>query len=125
VVYILYRLIWLNASVTTWTLVGHAFLVGVTYLSFKWVVGAAEEGGSSEYVSCPSFPHTRRGLSGAECCYLVSCRYAMDVLIITLFTQTGLLISDYFWFAFLAVRCSPPQVSPHGSLDSSTSTCAL
>uniref|UniRef100_K3WLJ9 Transmembrane protein n=1 Tax=Globisporangium ultimum (strain ATCC 200006 / CBS 805.95 / DAOM BR144) TaxID=431595 RepID=K3WLJ9_GLOUD len=75
--YLLYRIVWHYDSVTRWTLVGYAFLVGTTYLSYSWVVSAAEEGGSSEY--------------------------AMDVLLITLFVQAGLLISDYFWLFFLAI----------------------
>lgn len=30
----------------------------------------------------------------------------MDVLIITLFVQAGLLVSDYFWLAYLVVSCA-------------------
>lgn len=50
VLYFLYRIVWHYASVTIWTLAGYAFLLGSTYLSYSWVVGAAEEGGSSECV---------------------------------------------------------------------------
>ncbi|TMW57091.1 hypothetical protein Poli38472_003016 [Pythium oligandrum] len=77
VLYIVYRLLWHYNSVTMWTLVGYGFLLGVTYLSFSWVVSAKEEGGTSEY--------------------------AMDVLIVTLAVQAGLLISDYFWYLFLVI----------------------
>ncbi|DAZ98276.1 TPA: hypothetical protein N0F65_008961, partial [Lagenidium giganteum] len=85
VLYVLFRLGWHYATVTRWTLFGYAFLVSTTYMSFAWVVGAAEEGGKSEY--------------------------AMDVLIITLFVQAGLLVSDYFWLVFLLI---PGYLLYHG-----------
>jgi hypothetical protein len=50
-IYFLYRIVWHFASLTSWTLAGYAFLLGSTYLSYSWVVGAAEEGGSSEYAT--------------------------------------------------------------------------
>ncbi|GAB9464382.1 hypothetical protein Gpo141_00001812 [Globisporangium polare] len=77
VIYTLVRFVWYHDTVTRWTLAGYLFLLGTTYLSYSWVVSAAEEGGSSEY--------------------------AMDVLLITLFTHAGLIVSDYFWLLFLAI----------------------
>ncbi|KAG6969154.1 hypothetical protein JG688_00005451, partial [Phytophthora aleatoria] len=85
VLYFLYCVVWHYSSVTTWTLVGYVFLSLSTYLSYSWVVGAAEEGGSSEY--------------------------AMDVLIITLFVQAGLMISSYFWLVYLVI---PGYLLYHG-----------
>lgn len=103
VIYTLVRFVWYHDTVTRWTLVGYLFLLGTTYLSYSWVVSAAEEGGSSEYdayytllaISIALHAHTR------ACSVL---RYAMDVLLITLFTHAGLIVSDYFWLLFLAVR---------------------
>ncbi|KAG7396040.1 hypothetical protein PHYBOEH_002863 [Phytophthora boehmeriae] len=77
VLYFVYCILWHYDSVSTWTLVGYVFLLVSTYLSYSWVVGAAEEGGSSEY--------------------------AMDVLVITLFVQSGLMISSYFWLVYLVI----------------------
>ncbi|KAF4040704.1 SRP-independent targeting protein 2/TMEM208 [Phytophthora infestans] len=85
VLYFLYCIVWHYSSVTMWTLVGYVFLSLSTYLSYSWVVGAAEEGGSSEY--------------------------AMDVLIVTLFVQAGLLISSYFWLVYLVI---PGYLLYHG-----------
>lgn len=107
VIYFLYRIVWHFGSLTSWTLAGYTFLLGSTYLSYSWVVGAAEEGGSSEYVHCShrlvidSLVASRltRRLHFVD-------RYAMDVLIITLFVQAGLCVSDYFWLVYLVVR--PP-----------------
>ncbi|RLN84799.1 hypothetical protein BBJ28_00020279 [Nothophytophthora sp. Chile5] len=85
VLHILYCLVWHYSTVTTWTLVGSTFLFGSTYLSYSWVVGAAEEGGSSEY--------------------------AMDVLLISLFVQVGLMVSSYFWLVYLVI---PGYLLYHG-----------
>lgn len=85
VLYFLYCILWHYDSVSTWTLVGYGFLTLSTYLSYSWVVGAAEEGGSSEY--------------------------AMDILVITLFVQTGLLVSSYFWLVYLVI---PGYLLYHG-----------
>lgn len=49
VIYTLVRFVWYHDTVTRWTLAGYFFLLGTTYLSYSWVVSAAEEGGSSEY----------------------------------------------------------------------------
>ncbi|RLN25942.1 hypothetical protein BBO99_00007017 [Phytophthora kernoviae] len=87
VLYFVYCILWHYDSVSTWTLVGYVFLLGSTYLSYSWVVGAAEEGGSSEYMDT-CLPHFR---------------YAMDVLVITLFVQAGLMISSYFWLVYLVI----------------------
>ncbi|CAH0479064.1 unnamed protein product [Peronospora belbahrii] len=85
VLYLLYCILWHYNTVTLWTLLGYVFLSFSTYLSYSWVVGAAQEGGSSEY--------------------------AMDVLIITLFVQVGLFISSYFWLVYLIV---PGYILYHG-----------
>ncbi|TYZ56956.1 hypothetical protein PybrP1_002832 [[Pythium] brassicae (nom. inval.)] len=77
VLYCLVRFVWYHESVTSWTVAGYVFLVATTYATYSWVVSAAEAGGSSEY--------------------------AMDVLLITLFVQAGLIVSDYFWLVFLAI----------------------
>ncbi|CAI5732488.1 unnamed protein product [Peronospora destructor] len=77
VLYLLYCIVWHYNSVTLWTLVGYVFLTLSAYICYSWVVGAAQEGGSSEY--------------------------AMDVLIVTLFVQAGLLISSYFWLVYLVI----------------------
>ena len=50
VLYLLYGIVWHYNSVTLWTLVGYVLLSLSTYLCFSWVIGAAQEGGSSEYV---------------------------------------------------------------------------
>lgn len=49
VIYTLVRFVWYHDTVTRWTLAGYLFLLGTTYLSYSWVVSAAEEGGTSEY----------------------------------------------------------------------------
>uniref|UniRef100_M4BRF4 Uncharacterized protein n=1 Tax=Hyaloperonospora arabidopsidis (strain Emoy2) TaxID=559515 RepID=M4BRF4_HYAAE len=85
VVYLLFRILWHHQSVTTWTLVGYVFLTLSTYLSYAWAVRAAEEGGSSEY--------------------------AMDILIVTLFVQTGVMFSTYFWLVYLVL---PGYLLYHG-----------
>ncbi|EGZ21276.1 hypothetical protein PHYSODRAFT_299074 [Phytophthora sojae] len=97
VLYLLYCVLWHYSSVTTWTLVGYVFLTASTYLSYSWVVGAAEEGGSSEW-TCLLSPGVRF-------------RYAMDVLIITLFVQAGLMVSSYFWLVYLVI---PGYLLYHG-----------
>lgn len=79
-IYFIYRFIWSSASISWWTIIGYAFLTAMTYMSYSWVVGAAEEGGTSEY--------------------------AMDVLLITLFVQAGLIFSDYFWLVYLVVSAA-------------------
>lgn len=38
-------------------------------------------------------------------------RYAMDVLIITLFVQAGLMVSSYFWLVYLVI---PGYLLYHG-----------
>ncbi|KAI9905360.1 hypothetical protein PsorP6_014130 [Peronosclerospora sorghi] len=85
VLYLLYCIVWHYLSVTVWTLMGYVFLTAITYFSYSWVIGAAEEGGTSEY--------------------------AMDVLIITLFVQAGLMISSYFWLVYLVI---PGYLLYHG-----------
>ena len=56
--YFFFRFVWNYATVTKWTFVGLAFLAGTTYLSYSLVVGAAEEGGSSEYVPIAFITHS-------------------------------------------------------------------
>ncbi|CEG44964.1 Predicted membrane protein [Plasmopara halstedii] len=77
VLYFVYCILWHSSLVTTWTYVGYFYLTFSTYFCYSWVVAAAEEGGNSEY--------------------------AMDVLIITLFVQAGLMISSYFWLVYLVI----------------------
>ncbi|KAL4108346.1 hypothetical protein PRIC1_000064 [Phytophthora ramorum] len=77
VLYFLYCIVWHYNSVSMWTLAGYVFLSVSTYLSYSWVVGAAEEGGSSEY--------------------------AMDILLVTLIVQAGLMVSSYFWLLYLVI----------------------
>lgn len=91
-IYFIYRFIWNSASVSWWTIIGYAFLTAMTYMSYSWVVGAAEEGGTSEY--------------------------AMDVLLVTLFVQAGLIFSDYFWLVYLVVSTLSGAclLVQHGSL---------
>lgn len=64
-IYTLVRFVWYHDTVTRWTLAGYLFLLGTTYLSYSWVVSAAEEGGSSECVvyhpahrPCRTITHT-------------------------------------------------------------------
>ncbi|TDH68251.1 hypothetical protein CCR75_004764 [Bremia lactucae] len=83
--YFLYCIMWQGSSVSTWTIVGYVFLTLSTYLSYSWIVSAVEEGGSSGY--------------------------AMDVLLVTLFVQAGLLISSYFWLVYLVI---PGYLLYHG-----------
>lgn len=74
----LYRTAYHAASFSSLHIYGYIGLVLTEYFCYYICVGAAAEGGSSEY--------------------------GMDLLIITMTVHIGSMISDYFWFVFLVVR---------------------
>ena len=75
--FILYRIVWWNATFTNWHWYGYGTLALLTYGCFQMLIAATQDGGTSEY--------------------------ALDVIIITLIVQVGVAFSDYFYYLFLVI----------------------